>query len=49
MRKINIMEKPFTYGYCERNLNDSKNMKEHEKNKHNGKTIYMCTLRNEIQ
>ena len=38
------MEKPFTYGCFEKNLNDSKNMKEHEKNKHNGKTIYMWIL-----
>ena len=44
MRKTNKMEKPFTCGYCEKNLNDSKNVKEHEKNKQNGKTIYIWIL-----
>ena len=44
MRKTNKMEKPFTFGYCENKFSNLRNMKEHEKNKHIGKNIYMCTM-----
>ena len=44
IRKTNKMEKPFTCGYCEKKFSNSRNMKEHEKNKHNGKTVYMCIM-----